>query len=96
MLPVDGLWLDMNEPSNFCNGACESSQNITARLSGGANTARPPYAIGNRRVGASGTPHPLNEKTLDMDVKHHGGAIAYNMHNLFGTTTFYYDWEWLL
>ncbi len=83
-LPVDSLWLDMNEPSNFCDGACEPSHNITTQVLGSSNILRPPYTLGNRKLGDSGTAHPLNEKTLDMDVKHHGGDIAYNMHNLFG------------
>ena len=91
-VPVDGLWIDMNEPSNFCDGACgnaTSEENIR-RVSPNFDPVHPPYTIGNRRGVGSTTSSPLNQKTLDMDAKHHSGATAYNMHNLYGKL---YKWD---
>ena len=82
-VPVDGLWIDMNEPSNFCNGACNRS--YIEPVGSDFNPHTPPYAIGNRKQpGGSGGGLPLNDKTLDMDAVHHNGATAYDMHNLYG------------
>ena len=89
-IPVDGLWIDMNEPSNFCNGECKGLlaaatkvfiRNATKPLS---TTTRvqtltdPPYVINNQ-----GSKAALNTKTIDPDAVQ-GGTTHYNAHNLFG------------
>eukprot|EP00117_Sycon_ciliatum_P022190 scpid24312/ scgid19214/ Probable alpha-glucosidase Os06g0675700; Maltase len=89
LLPVDGLWIDMNEISNFCNGACDdddasptaNSTIQTQQERVGFDPVNPPYAIHNQGGG-----NALNVKTLDMDCVHHDGVLEYNAHNLFGLT----------
>jgi len=71
--PVDGLWIDMNEASNFCTGDCRAAS--TSVLN------NPPYKINNNGYRA-----PLNTKTLDMDAVHYGGLLEYDVHSLFGFT----------
>lgn len=83
-VPVDGLWINMNEPKNFCDGACNGMVNRKVRVSPEFDPVNPPYTLGNRREQDSTKSVPLNQKTLDMDAIHHGGATAYNMHNLYG------------
>ena len=74
---MDGLWFDMNEISNFCNGACSSDGRHEGRV--GFDPNNPPYQINNM-----GGKAPLNSKTTDMDCQHSGGVLEYNAHNFFG------------
>ena len=83
---MDGLWIDMNEPSNFCNGACDRedyeewqsswSLNLT-----GFNLYNPPYNLNSQDKFFS-----LYYKTLDVDAKQYGGHLFFNTHNLYGKT----------
>ena len=75
---MDGLWIDMNEPSNFCNGACNRTNSSDSREGVGFDPVHPVYQINNQ-----GAKVPLNHKTLDMDAMHQIGP-AYNVHNLYG------------
>ena len=86
---MDGLWLNMNEISNFCNGECSNtSKSYDKKLrlvkNLGFDPVDPPYKINNQ-----GTDAPLNTKTLDMDAAHNGQHIEYNVHNLYGQCYMY-------
>ena len=72
------MWIDMNEPSNFCDGACNKTNITKTRLRADFDPVNPPYMINNH-----GNKSPLNTKTLDMDAMHHD-QVAYNVHNLYG------------
>jgi len=83
-VPYDGIWIDMNEISNFCTGECDS-QRSSKKKGNAFDPINPPYAIDNR--GRNGENNqPLNTDTLDMDCKHGGNPLysEYNVHNLFG------------
>ncbi|KAF1573330.1 UNVERIFIED_CONTAM: Maltase-glucoamylase, intestinal, partial [Eudyptes robustus] len=74
-LKFDGLWIDMNEPASFVNGAVGGCRNQQLNF--------PPYVpqLGSRSEG-------LIFKTLCMEGQHYlpdGSPVShYNVHNLYG------------
>jgi alpha-D-xyloside xylohydrolase len=90
-IPFDGLWLDMNEASNFCRGpSCYVDPDSTCPLEDFivcclvCNTSHslsawddPPYKI-NCSYGA------VFGKTIALSAKHYGEVKEYDAHNLYG------------
>lgn len=93
LVPVDGLWIDMNEVSNFCTGLCtipEGKQCPTGVGPGWVccldckNITKtrwddPPY-----KINASGIEAPIGYKTLATSAVHYNGVLEYDAHSLYG------------
>ncbi|CAJ0901783.1 4428_t:CDS:2, partial [Entrophospora sp. SA101] len=67
------IWIDMNEPANWCNGECGKEDGDDVVLN------KPLYRINN-----GGSKLQLNTLTLPMNAIHVNGFTEYNVHNLFG------------
>jgi len=86
-VPVDGLWIDMNEIAGFCDGSCTPSKlpslpnnkshpiaSQTGTITSEFDMNNPPYVP---------TDHKLYHKTLWMDAQTSLGP-QYNTHSLYG------------
>ncbi|XP_040919429.1 lysosomal alpha-glucosidase isoform X2 [Toxotes jaculatrix] len=72
-VPVDGLWIDMNEPASFVQGSVEGCPD--------SDLENPPYTP--RVVGGQ-----LNSGTLCMSAQQRL-STHYNLHNIYGLTEAY-------
>eukprot|EP01017_Pseudomicrothorax_dubius_P027000 TRINITY_DN3064_c0_g2_i10.p1 TRINITY_DN3064_c0_g2~~TRINITY_DN3064_c0_g2_i10.p1 ORF type:complete len:550 (+),score=77.07 TRINITY_DN3064_c0_g2_i10:1341-2990(+) len=70
--PFGGIWLDMNEPTNFCHGECGRDENMDIMLD---KYRVLPYVPGNRT---------LDNMTLSMDSRIWNGEEHFNVHNFYG------------
>lgn len=92
LVPVDGLWIDMNEASNFCSGKCKIPKGQCPTGSGPGwiccldckNITKtrwddPPY-----KINASGLQVPIGFKTIATSAYHYNGVLEYDAHSLYG------------
>ncbi|KAF8399134.1 hypothetical protein HHK36_014999 [Tetracentron sinense] len=93
LVPVDGLWIDMNEASNFCNGKCKIPTTHQCPNATGPgwiccldckNITKtrwddPPY-----KINASGIQAPIGYKTIATSAVHYNGVLEYDAHSLYG------------
>jgi len=75
-----GIWLDMNEASNFCDGECPSQDHYIMHFFHPMTYDSLYYIPGHRM---------LEKKTLSMNARHYPDAqgnpqIEFNLHSMFG------------
>lgn len=81
-IKFDGLWLDMNELSNFCDGVCKASQAVT-------------NPVQNRLIYIPGGIN-LESHAVSLDAKHANGQIELDTHSFQGALEVQATSEWFV
>ncbi len=71
-IKFDGLWQDMNEAANFCNGVCSKDQDKAG------------YSIANK-LPYTPTGNRLELEAIALDAQHADGSSELDSHSLFGS-----------
>lgn len=91
---IDALWIDMNEPSNFCVWPCDNPDAPTSELSAPPRRSLSPRQSAGSKKGLPGRnltfpPYAihsanlvLGNKTMNTELIHQGGWAEYDVHNL--------------
>ncbi|CAN8243942.1 unnamed protein product [Cochlearia groenlandica] len=93
LVPIDGLWIDMNEVSNFCSGLCTIPKGKQCPSGEGPgwiccldckNITKtrwddPPY-----KINATGVKAPVGFKTIATSALHYNGVREYDAHSIYG------------
>lgn len=69
-LGFDGVWIDMNEASNFCNGHCLSENQVAD-------------SVQNKLFWVPGA-RDLNTKSISIDAMHVSNVTEFEAHSLYG------------
>ena len=80
MVEFDGLWLDMNEATNFCNGPCVEKQRILSSM--------------QNKFYYTPSGRSLDEISLPSELKHHNGYTQLDAHNYYGTQQTFATFGW--
>nr|XP_023876086.1 alpha-xylosidase 1-like isoform X1 [Quercus suber]XP_023876092.1 alpha-xylosidase 1-like isoform X2 [Quercus suber] len=93
LVPVDGLWIDMNEASNFCSGKCTIPKGKQCPTGTGPgwdccldckNITKTRWDAPPYKINASGLQKPVGFKTIATSAVHYNGVLEYDAHSLYG------------
>ncbi|KAL1343029.1 hypothetical protein AAHE18_09G199600 [Arachis hypogaea] len=96
LVPVDGLWIDMNEVSNFCTGKCKVSVGRVCPIPivGGrpnptccldcTNVTATRWDDPPYKINARRVEAPIGLKTVATSAVHYNGVKEYDAHSLYG------------
>ena len=83
-VPFDGLWVDMNEPSSFCQGKCDDFD--ISKKSFIYEKVELPFHPSNRDP---------SRNTIFLETKHYDGSTEFSGHSLFGYSNSKATYEYL-